>query len=239
LAYSVARFFWRPAGDSLKKWLFHGAVGFFSAMAIYYSFSRISWLAILLTIFLLGFLRKKVLGYLLVLLLGVAGLSLWVLDHDFRQRALDVVGMEGRVIVWKNSMAMVKDRPLTGVGFGKTGQFSEQYAIRVFGKEQWFASHAHNNFLDALAATGIIGFIAFAIWWIVFFIYAWRIYRSTENSQKWLPAALLIAGIGFQINGLTQVNFYDAKSQHSLCLWAGLVLALEYLRQKSIQSHKN
>lgn len=234
LAYSLARFFWRRPQDSKGTWLACGALAFVSGVAIYSSFSRISWLAIAAAVFLLGFLRRKQLGISLLLLGGICSLSLWVLAHDFRQRALDVVGMEGRVIVWKASWAMVKDRPLSGVGFGKTGQFSEEYAKKVFGKEQWFASHAHNNLLDALASTGILGLVAHILWWLVVLRYAWLAYRSTPLEEKWLPAGCLAAGVAFLVNGLTQVNFFDAKSQHALMLWTGLVLALEWRRRRQL-----
>jgi MYXO-CTERM domain-containing protein len=34
------------------------------------------------------------------------------------------------------------------------------------------------------------------------------------------------------VNGLTQVNFWDGKSQHTLMLWAGVVLALAIRRRR-------
>ena len=36
--------------------------------------------------------------------------------------------------------------------------------------------------------------------------------------EKWISAGMLAAFTAFHINGITQVNFYDGKSQHSLML---------------------
>jgi O-antigen ligase len=104
----------------------------------------------------------------------------------------------------------------------------------VLGHKPLFSSHAHNNILDVLASTGVFGLIAFLAWWILLWRYLWQSFWRSPPELRWLPAACLAAFVAFQVNGLTQVNFFDGKSEHSLMLWAGISLALFY--RSSVQS---
>jgi O-antigen ligase len=80
--------------------------------------------------------------------------------------------------------------------------------------------------LDIIAAMGIPGLIAYLAWWIFLFFASWRVYLFSKEEERWLPAAALGGLLAFQINGLTQVNFWDGKSQHTLMIWVGITLAL-------------
>ena len=48
------------------------------------------------------------------------------------------------------------------------------------------------------------------------------------------PAAALAGLLAFQVNGITQVNFWDGKSQHTLMIWAGVVLS--QLKRKQMKT---
>ena len=226
--YSAARFLWRRPKDSTKVWLAWGTLAMLNLLAGIYTYSRIAWLAFFVgTIFLFG-LRKPRWGVVIALVLLMGGTYKWVTDDDIRNRFFDRAGWSDRANIWAASFEMVKDRPLLGVGFAKSGHYTDVYAERAFGKNEGFASHAHNNVLDTLATTGILGLLAFLAWWGILIYYAWGLYRKSGPNERWLPAALLAAALLFHLNGLTQVNFYDAKSQHSLVLWVSLVLALTW-----------
>jgi len=235
-SYACARVFWRKSNDSWAKWTGFLLLSFLVGTAIFYSFSRIAWVAVFVVHLLLGFLRKWRLGILLFFVAFVSIIFLWQSNLGVGGRITEFIntksnGLQGRLIVWRSAIEMIKDRPLTGVGFGKTGQYSEAYTERYFGSEQWFSSHSHNNMLDAFSSTGIFGLIAYLWWWFALLWLSWRQYREALWDNKWLPAAGIAAFFSFQINGLTQVNFYDAKSQHALMLWVGIVLVLEWQRR--------
>jgi hypothetical protein len=80
-----------------------------------------------------------------------------------------------------------------------------------------------------VGSTGTIGFLFFLLWWgFLFWVLAVEIRNPSlvgdPNFTKGLFAALIV----FQINGITQVNFWDAKVQHQLMwivawilLWTG------------------
>jgi O-antigen ligase len=231
VAWAGARALWPPKGQGRGEknaWLLLAVLASF---ALFYSFSRIAWFALAAIPVVLGFLKRPRAGLLTLLGVIAAGAVIFLSAESLRGRlATGWQAIGEREGVWAGAVEMIRDRPLTGVGFGKTGYYSKPYATRALGHEPVFTSHAHDNTLDILAATGVVGFLAYAAWWGVLLLYAFRAFRDAPADRRWLPAGALAGWVAFQINGLTQVNFFDAKSQHSLMLWAGIVLALEARR---------
>ncbi len=220
-----ARLLWPLVDDRKKEKMAWLALALTSTLAFFYTFSRIAWVAIVLMIFLLALLRNWRWGLGALLGLGLLMSATWFGSESLRGRwSNGTVSLFERQHVWAGALAMVKDRPWTGVGFGKTGYYSDPYIRRALGERPRFSSHAHNNILDIWAAMGVAGLVAFLAWWAVLLFYAWRAFRVAQ--EKWLPASCLVACLLFHVNGLTQVNFFDSKSQHSLMLWAGIMLAL-------------
>lgn len=235
-AWAGARVLWPLKEDSSREKLAWAALALLAFFALFFSYSRIAWIALAGILVTLAFLKRPRWGALaLVVLLGASAL-LWTFSSSLRLRwQLGLNSLFERRQVWAGAREMILDRWLTGVGFGKTGYYMAPYETIALGTEPLFSSHAHNNFLDILAATGLPGFFAFLAWWGVLGFFAWRVFRKSDVHERWLPAACLAGLVGFHINGLTQVNFFDAKSQHSLMLWAGVVLALEWRRQKRLK----
>ena len=226
-ALGLARLFFPLANDSLKQKIFWTLVGLGGALATFYSFSRIAWVAILVIPILLAFLKKPKWGLLSVLVAGVLAVSIWFGSEMTRKRwEYSINGIHERQQMWAAAVEMAKDRPVLGVGFGRSGHYSEPYATRALGYKPEFTSHAHNNFLDMLAAMGWLGLGVFLFWWTCIFAMAWSSFRQAPTDRRWLPAAAMAGFVAFHINGLTQVNFWDGKSQHTLMLWVGLTLAL-------------
>lgn len=238
-SYACARFLWKKSTDTTTTRVAFFVLSVLVGLAIFYSFSRISWLAVVLVPCFLAFMKKPLCGALLLLGFVIAVPIMWNEDSVFRNRIgefwhTDLNGFQGRMIVWRSSLEMIKDRPLVGVGFGKTAQYSPEYSFRYFGTQQWFSSHAHNNLLEAFASSGVLGFLAYLAWWGALFWYSLRQYRAAGENEKWFPAASMAAVLAFQINGLTQVNFYDGKSQHAMMLWIGLLLVQEWQNRSKL-----
>jgi len=75
-----------------------------------------------------------------------------------------------------------------------------------------FSGHAHNNLIDMLGGTGAIGTAAWLFWCAVVLVITLRAARKNAGFAR----GLLCAWIVFHINGLTQVNFWDAKVEHQM-----------------------
>lgn len=95
-----------------------------------------------------------------------------------------------RGVIWQEAMRMIKEKPLVGHGFRPT-----IYAVNSTG-DQFI--HAHNQLLQRLVATGIIGLITFAI----FHIFTIAKVDRSENSIERL---VLMGGIfGICITYITE-----------------------------------
>lgn len=75
-----------------------------------------------------------------------------------------------RLDLWRNTLAMVRDHPVAGVGIGNFRIEFPPYSNRVV-QVEWFGAklqpkHAHNDFLQILAELGIVGF-GLMVWVLV------------------------------------------------------------------------
>jgi hypothetical protein len=232
-AAGLARIFWPLKWDQKKEKIFWFIVAVAGFSAVFFSFSRIALVGLLVVGVTLAFLRKPLWGLISTVLFSGLGLGLWWLSPALRDRFLLARGgVIQRERLWEGAWAMFVDRPFTGFGFGRSGSYTPAYLEKLFGPGNHFTSHAHNNFLDLLASTGLIGLLAFLFWWGVLFVSAGKSFRAAPKEERWLPAAAIASLLAFQVNGLTQVNFADGKSQHTLFLMAGVVLALAIRRKK-------
>ena len=124
-------------------------------------------------------------------------------------------GIWERKQLWETNWEFFKTRPWTGVGFRHNEELAGRLLEQRAKGDYFFAGHAHNNFLEMLAGTGSIGTLSFLLF--CFFIFALT-YRKTQRPDEDFPIyrGLFCAWIVFQLNGLTQVNFWDAKVMHQM-----------------------
>ena len=81
----------------------------------------------------------------------------------------------GRIWVWKSSLDMYLDHPINGVGLNNWGRYYR--SGYQYSEETQNLSHAHSNYMQLLAETGNIGFIAF-----LYFIG----YSLVKSFKRWL-----------------------------------------------------
>src|SRR5690606_16401129 len=67
-----------------------------------------------------------------------------------------------RLMLWRTNWEIFRDNPLLGVGLHENSKFLQEYYLELgFTKYAHYVGHAHNNFLQVLAGTGVIGFFCF------------------------------------------------------------------------------
>lgn len=137
-----------------------------------------------------------------------------------------------RVGVMRESINIFFDRPLFGVGLGAYRWVSQNYVSRQADESVWW-NHAHNDYVELLAETGIVGTALFALC-AASLLTAW-IRKPRTAGSRWTSAmraqALLAIG-GFALLGTTD---FPAKIPALALLAAfqmGILAALQPLEEK-------
>lgn len=107
-----------------------------------------------------------------------------------------------RYFIWRVAWAMVRDRPLLGVGYGGFATHFPDYRDAQRG-DSWYASlietqqyentrYAHNEYLHLWAECGLLGLGAFfLLQWSVWFVLLRRLWRGAPL-ELWGVAAVLL-----------------------------------------------
>lgn len=152
--------------SSLDKILL-GMILVFGLYALYQSYVRTAWTGFLgfLLVFAYKYNKKLVIVFVAsAVLVGYVALPLLKLVfHDVAEvaegkRDVERIG-SGRPYIWSHNLEIYKnlsiDRKLAGVGIGNRGEiFSDNYGT----DNVW---NSHNDFLEVLMQTGMLGFILF------------------------------------------------------------------------------
>jgi len=148
-----------------NRWLILSTVAVYAALIL--THSRSSYLAFLVGMGVIAWLRKT--GRLFIVALVLLLLSLAILPQPKGEggKLTRTYSIFDRFESWQNALTITKDHPLLGVGFN-----AYRYAQRDYGfleKEKWQESHAgagtDSSLLFVLATTGILGLISY-LWYL-------------------------------------------------------------------------
>ena len=149
--------------------------------------------------------------------LAVAGIA-----AIFASRYLAETGdsIDTRTTIWRSSVDMLRDRPVTGVGLDQfLGQYGRRY-VRVEGWPERYTSHPHNFFLDFWLSLGLAGL---AILWLMLEA-IWARARITLDTSgvtaQRAGVAMLVAGFA---HGLIDNSFF--LPYLATMTWIGLTIS--------------
>lgn len=209
----------RPALSQSGKWgtlvLALGIAGILSSM------SRGAWLAGLVCVLLYVVVQQR--RYLIPTLAATAAVigGLFLLGGPFATKITQMAQLHLdnssaiRLDVWRGYWHMFLDHPLFGIGIFSGDKYLPEYYAKL-GIVQEFVSHAHNNELQFLAGTGLLGFLLYVSVSFIFLSKAWKLRDVT--SWGW---SLFLAQLFLHLGGLTEANFIDGEVNHSLVfVWA-------------------
>ena len=121
-----------------------------------------------------------------------------------------------RLIIWRESWAMLKDHPVFGAGFGAYPEVIKPYhratVIEIF-------QFPHNILLNLWSETGLLGIMAFA--WI---LWTW-IRLSTHDARRTTHSSLLPAlaiVLAIVVHGLVDVPYF--KNDLAMLFWILIAL---------------
>jgi O-antigen ligase len=187
-------------------------------------------------------LNRKI-GSIILGSLSVGFLLVFTVWRDFRERILYVFNPtsydETRLWLWKAHLKVFADHPIFGAGYGLNTRKIPEYFNILGAPADTLVSHAHNQFIHLLSATGIIGFSAYVFMQIYFLNLAFWCYRQSQDSfNKVLSLGLFSAMIAFNLGSLTESNFEHAKVRMALLIiWA--VTLNQYFQKFNPKKHES
>ena len=153
---------------------------------------------------------------------------------------------DSRLLIWRISYNMFKDNPVTGIGFGNYSHkymdyqadfFKDEGNVEKYSMIAGNVNHAHNEFIQLLVETGIIGFALFLA--IIFYIYYHSLsllFSKKLNKED----ALILSGALSAVSSILVIaffGFYFYFPYLSIFFIGYLALISHILRNNKIKSH--
>jgi len=210
-----------------KYWLFW-SVGIIS-LCLLLSLTRQAWLGFFVGGgFLVYFWNKK---YLLVIPLLLAGLLLFspdkVKNRMLSMTNIKIPAVQARINLWKGGLEIFKDYPVTGCGYKCVDLVHSQYPDPT--GEVAYYKGMHNNIVQLLIDTGVIGLGFWISIWVTYFIEILKRFRALakqtyQNNSQGILMGSLAAAIAFLIGGFFETNIYDSEVAMLLYFLMGISL---------------
>ena len=155
--------------------------------------------------------------------LASAAAAAWIVRALLRRSALNLSFGSERLEIWKSAVAMFLKHPFLGVGPDAFEQglrlTRTEELVRVMG-QGYRLGHAHNDLLQVLATTGLLGLAAY-LWLLAAAAAAARRALSEEANRE--RSAALAAGLAALFVNL-QLNIVSLPAYVSAALAAGVLL---------------
>lgn len=200
------------------------------SLALLFSFTRGIWLAVPIAVLIILAIRRWMWALVMSVVGGasVVGLAAaWPALQSRLLQALEGADSE-RVWIWKANWQMFLDHPLLGVGYNHNVQLISQYYQKIGAPAGLLESHAHNQYLQILTGTGVIGFLFYISFWILLLVRALKLYRQGSAMAGW-TLGVIGSILVFLMGGAFESNFEHAKIRSVLALIVGLVIWLSDL----------
>jgi O-antigen ligase len=117
--------------------------------------------------------------------------------------AISIEGGSSRIPLWINTVEMIKDYSLAGVGVNQWSEYYPLYydkvAKDVAFNEKKRLQRVHNEYIETLASVGLIGY-GFLLWALFYiFRYVLASLPNVNNKNRSIILALTLGMVGFAI----------------------------------------
>ncbi|MBI5076242.1 MAG: O-antigen ligase family protein [Nitrospirae bacterium] len=218
--------------------LVHGLGAIVVALSIFLSLSRGGILSLCVSLSLLAFLlsrrissrkgRLLLMATVMVILYAVGWFGWTPVFERFRGiRTPQGEISELRLDIWKDSLGIVRDFPLTGTG---AGSFMQVYPAYRTIRGEGIADHAHNDHLELLTDNGLIGAGLFAWFIAAVLIRSYKAFlKRTDRYARHLFVGALAGMTAFLLHGITDFNLFIGANGLYLFLLSGLLVNAAHL----------
>ena len=196
-----------------------------STLAIIFTFSRGSWLAMFISfIFIITFVRVNI-KRLIPVFVVVGVLFLFPIFYERLFLTFKAGGDSDRFRYWLAACKMLDGHPFLGVGVGTFMANFSKYLPNCN------VSYAHNCYLQIWAETGIFALFSFG-GFIVSFVYLGI--KRFIVSKDFILLGLLSGAVGFLVHSFFDTNLYSLRLAILFWVWVGLILARISLKQEEL-----
>jgi len=208
-------------------------------IALYLTKTRAGWIAFIVSLIVFIFLSldSKVKRLILIFVLVIFGFLFTLKTKNVWMR------QQGHLLIWRDSLRMLFDKPVFGVGLGSFHISFPDYASdelkKIWPQSQNIVNDAHSEFVQILAETGIVGFGIFL--WILFsvFYHAHQFYKRLHDREEFLIyAALFSSAIGLLVQNFFSVDMRFTISSFYLFSIFGILSSHSSVKTKEIKLQK-
>ncbi len=208
--------------------------------------SRSAWVALifgLLVASVLVIIKKKkykMLIIMLIVIFAAAGIFTFQkykdtqVFHRFSITEDNIESVTTRLYLQKAGFELFLEHPIFGIGQEAVAGNIEPYLPPYLKSNNiFYIDRTHNEFMDILVMQGLVGFIAFAAFWIVLLWKAIKNYLKMR-SPNILNEKILLFGVAsvIAIQGYYAMNFATISGNILLYLFAGYLIANKISTQK-------
>ena len=190
-----------------KRWLYILAA-VLSFIAVIGTFARSIWLSFAAAVPVFGFMKGKKTGFIATSGFIAVVLLCLIFIPSIRERAYSIIipsENQTRLNLWKTSINISADFPLTGIGEDNFDYYFDKYKVEGYYDA---TGHPHNDYLNVLVNSGIPGLFAFvSIWIYILWIGFVTAKRAKDDFLKNAALGSTLAIIGFMVGGFFQ-NYY-------------------------------
>lgn len=133
-----------------------------------------------------------------------------------------------RLAHWQAAINMADAHPFVGVGLG-----NYETAYPIYRVPSWPRplGHAHNDYLNLLAETGLVGLIGYLAGWIALVVWTLRALRQADPILRGLVLGLLGVWTHLAVH-----SFVDKLYVNNLFLYIGVMLGLLAIAYEALRS---
>jgi O-antigen ligase len=103
------------------------------------------------------------------------------------------VATSDRVLVWRESLELIRSFPVTGTGLGTFGEaFPMVQPPELAG---WVWARAHNDFLELVITGGVVGTVVFVAGLGILILGLWRVLRRGLRTEDQLSALAALGAV--------------------------------------------
>jgi O-antigen ligase len=105
-----------------------------------------------------------------------------------RMQETTELGEWGRRVIWRDTIGMIRDFPISGVG---AGAFKRGMLVYQLGSRQFFFNHAHNEYLQLIAEGGLLLAVPAALALVVGTVMIVNRLRADQTAVFWIRAGAI------------------------------------------------